>query len=135
MGIIEAGIEGERLALDVLMKAGFKCFQPDWIVFKNGRYFIVEVKNQEAFEPPPFKGHGLPIWQVESRKNFLTITGIDTILLVKDSHGWMYQFLSVLEDDNFFDTIKSKRRIYPIDNFIALDVDDYGNIALEALKQ
>ncbi len=117
MGIIEKGIKAERKALEILKKFKFKCFQPDWIAFKNGKYSLIEVKGKERFEPPPFEGTVLEIYQVDARMKFYKETGIRPFLLVEDNElGWIGQWLDILEKGKKHDT-KNAIRIYPIKNF------------------
>ena len=85
---------------------------------KNGKYYVVEVKHKEAFEPPPFYGQGLDVRQVKARMKFYRCTGIRCLFLVIDMQGRVYwQWLDVLEQGEHFDTKKGVR-VYPIDGFV-----------------
>lgn len=124
MGITEEGIAGEQKLFKFLINKGFNCFQPDIIGEKEGIYYLFECKHQERFEPPPFKGHGLPLWQVKARLKFQEKFGIKCILVIFDKKtGEVFsQLLEVLEKGKHIDTKGLKpRRIYPIENFV-----DYG---------
>ena len=91
--------------------------QLDWIVKHENRYFIVEVKHRELFEPPPFYGTGLDISQLERRRQLFDDLGIDTILLVMTKDKTYYQnIFSYLEKHEYFDT-KNNIRIYNIKGF------------------
>ena len=120
MSINEIGQEGEMLARSVLIDR-FKVdgiFQADWLVNKNGKYYVVEVKHKDMFTPPPFYGHGLNIRQVKSRMMFYRDTGIRCLFLVIDTDGKIFwQWLDVLEQGERFDTKKGVR-VYPIDGFV-----------------
>ena len=120
MSINDIGKEGERLARTVLIDR-FKVdgiFQADWIVERNGHYYVVEVKHKEMFKAPPFDGHGLNIRQVKSRMKFFHEAGIRCLFLVIDMDGKIYwQWLDVLEKRRKFDT-KNGVRIYDINSFV-----------------
>ena len=119
MSITSDGIEGEKIARDILKQNGFNVFGGDWIAQnKNGDYFLIEVKNKELYNPPPFLGTGLNIYQVIARQKFKEKTGIRTILFTRDKEKGIcyWQFLDVLEQGEKHDT-KNKIRIYRITNF------------------
>lgn len=123
MSILEEGRLGEQWAMRWLSDRGLEVFEPDWIARdpEDGRYFNVEVKVQEAFEPPPFFGHGLPPRQIASRLRFHRETGIRTLLLVREkaSNSTAYwQWLDTLDIGVSYDTHGSRpRRIYPLEAF------------------
>lgn len=103
-----------------LERKKIKVFQPDALSLENGEWILNEVKHQEAFEPPPFKGQGLPRWQINTRIGFWRMTGIRVRLIIKEKGTDIIysQWLDVLEEGKFFDTHgKKPRRIYPIENF------------------
>ena len=107
-------------ARDILHYRGWKLQQVDWLGQRNGEWIKFEVKAQEPFEPPPFEGHGLPRWQIESSQKLLEDKQIRTILMIKDLKNkiWVSQFLDVLEKGDYHDTYGlSPRRVYPISNF------------------
>lgn len=73
MSITEIGRDGEKRARKLLKNLGcINIFQADWLVQKheNGPWYVVEVKQKERYEPPPFEGHGLNIYQVQMRLKF-----------------------------------------------------------------
>lgn len=118
MGINEEGIEAERKGRLFLKNKGLHNIQQiDWL-FKNdnGRYYAVEVKHRELFEPPPFLGTGLDIRQLKLRKQLLMDLNIDTYLIVFVGNIVYWNLLSRLESDKHFDT-RNRIRIYPIKNF------------------
>ena len=122
MSINDIGKDGERLARTVLkdwfMVDGI--FQADWIVNKNGKYYVVEVKHKEMFIPPPFYGHGLDIRQVKARMQFYKDKDIRCLFLVIDMDGTVYwQWLDELEKTKYLDT-KKGIRIYNIEYFVKL---------------
>lgn len=120
MSITDIGREGELLARGVLIDR-FKVdgiFQADWLVEKNGKYYVVEVKHKEMFKAPPFDGHGLDVRQVNSRMKFFHTVGIRCLFLVIDMTGQIFwQWLDVLEQGKQFDT-KNGVRIYALDGFV-----------------
>ena len=119
MSINDIGKVGEKLARDVL-KDWFcvdRIFQADWMVKKDGKWYVVEVKHKEMFQPPPLYGHGLDIRQVKARTEFMNDTGIRCLFLVIDMDGTVYwQWLDELEKTPYFDT-RNKVRVYNIDYF------------------
>lgn len=121
MSIEISGRYAEKMSRIFLKKMGYQIFQADWIAHKdNDNYILVEVKHQEIFEPPPFRGHGLPLWQVKARLKFQKETGVVAILLILDmlTKKWYWQRLDRLESGEYFDTIGlSPRRIYKLNNF------------------
>lgn len=120
MSITNQGIEGEKLARKILIDKFFidNLFQADWIVNKNGKYYVIEVKNKELFEPPPFYGQGLDIRQVKARIKFYKDTGIRCLFLVisKPENKIFWNWLDELEKTQYYDT-KNSIRIYNINNF------------------
>lgn len=112
--------EKERLRLvDEYEKGRVLWFcRPEWIVYETEGPHFVEVKGQEAFEPPPFKGHGLPLRQVRTYEHLRVLTGWRTRLIVHDPSGYRYSaWLDELETGPHFDTGVSMRRIYPLELF------------------
>lgn len=120
MSIKAIGMEGETLARTVLIDR-FKVdsiFQADWLVEKNGKYYVVEVKHKEMFKAPPFDGHGLDVRQVNARMRFFRAHGIRCLFLVIDMKGRIFwQWLDVLEQGRKFDT-KRGVRVYDINGFV-----------------
>lgn len=124
MSITEIGRQGEKLAREILLTMGVdSIFQADWLVQKNEKWYVVEVKHKEIFKPPPFCGQGLNIRQVKTRMQFYKDTGIRCLFLVIDLYtGARYwQWLDVLEKSRYFDT-RNGIRIYNIANFNSLSI-------------
>lgn len=123
MSINDIGKEGEALAREILKKQ-FKVddiFQADWLVKKNNEYYVIEVKHKEAFQPPPFEGHGLDVRQVKARMEFYKRYGIRCLFLVIDMTGTVYwQWLDVLEATPNH-TTKNNIRIYNIACFYKIE--------------
>lgn len=115
-----SGLEGEDKIRQRLNQKKIPFFQVDLIFFDDNRYKIAEIKHQEPFDPPPFKGHGLPRWQVEARLEFYYKTGVEPFLFILDKidKNIYYQSFIILENGKYYDTNGEKpRRIYPIENF------------------
>ncbi len=123
MSINDIGKEGERQAR-IILKEWFgvdRIFQADWLIEKNGKWFVVEVKHKEMFTPPPFYGHGLDIRQVVHRMKFYRDKDIRCLFLVIDMDGTVYwQWLDVLEQTKYHDT-RNKVRVYDIQYFHKLE--------------
>lgn len=120
MSINDIGKEGERIARDIL-KDCFSVdsiFQADWMIKKDGKWYVVEVKHKEMFTPPPFFGQGLNAYQADMRIRFWHETGIRCLFLVIDSTtreiywGW----LDELEQTQYFQT-RNGIRIYNLAYF------------------
>lgn len=118
MSITQIGREGEELARIVLKQLKIdNLFQADWIIEKDGKYYVVEVKHKERFTAPPFDGHGLDLRQVISRQKFYQQTGIRCLFLVFDFSGAIYwAWLDELEKTEYHDT-RNKIRVYNIKYF------------------
>lgn len=120
MSVNEAGRFAEEQARLFLKNHGFSVFQPDWIANKDGEYYLIEVKHQDRFEPPPFAGHGLPPYQVSMRLAFQKQTGIRVMLLIidKSTKEWFVQWLDTLNEGiSFLTQGQSPRKVFPIENF------------------
>lgn len=104
--------------------------KPDAMVITNdGRFFLVEYKFQERFEPGncggvkvDFYGHGLPKSQAEKYMRIYRDHKVRTLLYVVEPSGWIFKgWLDGLESKGvYFDTpgtVKTVRRIYPLFNF------------------
>ena len=120
MGITEEGILAEQWLLKKFREKNIHCFQPDAISFENENFILNEIKNQEYYEEPPFNGHGLPIWQINSRLHFHNITNIRCRLIIieKNTDIIYYQWLDELAKGRFYDTKgNNPRRIYPLYNY------------------
>lgn len=122
---IDRAFEGEaiwREYLKTLCYRGvcdFFC-QLDVIAKIQGQYYLFEIKNQDIYEPPPFYGHGLPIWQINHRMKIQKELGIVAVLVVVDkkNESIFYGRLDELEKTEYIDTKgKHPRRIYNIEQF------------------
>jgi hypothetical protein len=114
------GLEGETIIRDEFKKRRIPHFQVDLMFELDGKYCLAEVKHQEPFLPPPFEGHGLPLWQIDARLKFSEKTGIDAWLFVVDPfhESVFYQNLKELNEGHYFDTQGDHpRRIFPLTNF------------------
>ncbi len=114
------GFEGESKIRDFLTTKKIKYFQVDLIALCKEKYILIEVKNQEKFEAPPYDGHGLPSWQVEARLEFYKATNIEPFLFVieKNTNHLYWQSFIKLEEGEHFDTSGAKpRRVYPLTSF------------------
>jgi len=103
-----------------LVRFGWDIQQIDWLGEKDGKWVKFEVKCQEPYIPPPFKGHGLPPYQVAKSMKLYQQKGIPTYLIIRDMEDkkWIGQYIHELEQHEHFDTKgKSIRRIYPIEMF------------------
>ena len=123
MGITKEGIEAEQWLLSWLRdnRNITIAMQPDGLAkSNNGSWNLYEIKHQEVFEPPPFKGHGLPKWQVKARLEFYEDTKVRPVLIIKDkkTKEIFAQYLDVLEKNEYFDTKgKKPRRVYNLKYF------------------
>lgn len=125
MSITEQGIQAEKKARLYLKSKGVHNLQQiDWIAKQGTTYFAVEVKHRELFEPPPFKGTGLDIRQIELRRQLWDDFKIDTLLVVfVDAKVYTAMIFSGLEKGKHFDT-RNNIRIYPIENFTCEDFNE-----------
>lgn len=126
MSINDIGKEGERIARHIL-KDCFgvdEIFQADWLVKKNGTWYVVEVKHKSTFKPPPFWGQGLNKYQADMRIKFYKETGIRCLFLVIDSDtkAIYWAWLDELEKTKYHET-KNGVRIYNLEYFHMLRED------------
>lgn len=119
MGMTEQGIEGEQRLKTYLSSKGISFFQPDGIGLDTNNYILYEVKClTEPFQPPPFVGHGLWVYQIRARLNFQAKTGIRVRFIVFNTKEDVIHsaWLDELEKGKHFDTARGIR-IFPIENF------------------
>ncbi len=124
---IEEGQIGENIIREYFKFKNIKHFQIDWMTYEDGDYRLNEVKHQEVFIPPPFYGHGLPMWQIKARIDFFTKARIIPYLYIVEKSDYekketnyliWSQSLIALELGEYWDTKGEKpRRIYNIKNF------------------
>ncbi len=127
----EKGREGEDKARRLLKKLGYtEIFQPDW-VFLSNKWTLLEVKNQDIFLPPPFYGHGLPLYQVIRYLRFQKDTGLRCILMVFDENAIYWQYLDVLHSREKYITHTKSRCVYPLYNFIEIHAQKNKEIETE----
>lgn len=116
-----------RILCDARTRRGLDFSQPDALVsLADGTVFLVEVKAQDMFTPPPFYGHGLPVPQAERYMRIRELTGLRTLLMVWDEQpGRCQGWLDELENGRYHDTNgarrASPRRIYDIESFRRVD--------------
>jgi len=119
------GFEGEKIIRDFLESKKIHYFQIDLMAKVKDKWNIIEVKHQEAFEPPPFEGHGLPKWQIEARLNFQNETGIRALLFINDKKTKIiyWQYMDKLIKGQQFQTKGMKPRlIFPLESFKTLKI-------------
>ena len=120
MSLTQQGIDGEQKARKyILSKLKPDSIQfPDSLFRKNGKWYVVEVKNKERYSPPPYYGHGLDIKQIRLRQELLNDKDMRCLFIVfePDTDNVFYQFLDVLEEGKHFDT-RNGVRIYPLGSF------------------
>lgn len=121
---IKEGFEGERVVRDYLKTLDNCTFtQLDMIANIDGTWYSIEAKHQEMFKAPPFDGHGLPTWQVNTRIRLFNDLGIVPLFFVldKNTKQLMCNSLISLEAGRKFTTGRKSRVIYPIENFKILN--------------
>lgn len=115
------GIHGEAVIRDMFKEKKIPFMQIDMLWYWQNCWNSAEVKAQSRYVNPD--GHGMPLWQVESRLELYNATGIVPWLFVveKDTGQIFYQRINVLEDKGRLTvTAKNKRVIWPIQNFIPI---------------
>jgi hypothetical protein len=119
------GLEGEKIIRDYFINKKIHFFQVDLMAKLKNKWNVIEVKHQEPFEPPPFKGHGLPKWQIDARLQFQNETGIRALLFIRDKITEIiyWQYMDKLMEGNKFQTNGMKPRIiFPIENYNILEL-------------
>jgi len=120
----DEGRKGESVIRDLLTKHRIHFMQADILAKPRGKWNIYEVKYQEIFTPPPFTGHGLPLWQIQARLKFQEDTGIRASLYVVDKATGIiyYQYMDELMNGESYQTNGNNPRIiFPIDNYKVQD--------------
>ena len=119
------GLHGEGVIRDYLKRNKIHFMQADLLFKHKGSWFSAEIKNQERFEPPPFEGHGLPMWQVEARLRLQNDTGIRAMFFVveKPTDKVFWNYMDLLNKGEKIQTNGAKPRvIFPLSNFNTLNV-------------
>lgn len=119
------GLEGEKIIRDYFINKKIHFFQVDLMAKLKNKWNVIEVKHQEPFEPPPFKGHGLPKWQIDARLQFQNETGIRALLFIRDKITEIiyWQYMDKLMEGNKFQTNgMNPRIIFPIENYNILEL-------------
>lgn len=124
--------KAENEAKQTLKKFGATSFaRPDWLCQHpvDGSWFLVEVKEQERFQPRaadgslgilgPEGGHGISIFQFERREEFRKATGVRTLLIIKEvpTGQWLCGYLDELAKGMTFKTRVNKKIIFSINSF------------------
>lgn len=124
--------KAENEAKQTLKKFGATSFaRPDWLCQHpvDGSWFLVEVKEQERFQPRaadgslgilgPEGGHGISIFQFERREEFRKATGVRTLLIIKEvpTGQWLCGYLDELAKGMAFKTNVNKKIIFPLKSF------------------
>jgi hypothetical protein len=87
--------------------------------------FLIEVKDQDAFEPPPFAGHGLKCRQFDVYMAAFEKNGLMTWLTVNDAgagktYGAYLHWLAAGE--SFVTNSPEPRIVFPLDSFKEKDL-------------
>lgn len=114
------GWVGESIIRTFLSNRDLPYFQADILYRYNSNWFLAEVKRQERYKPPPFEGHGLPLWQIKRRLEFQKQTGIRAVLFIveKPNDVIFWNYLDILWMDKAHETSgKRPRVIFPLNHF------------------
>ena len=95
--------------------------KPDWVYWKAGNLYQVEIKQQEMFTAPPFDGHGLPEYQAQRYELVRERYGIRTLLIVWDETTCWWQWIDELLAGRKHTTPRSRRIIFPLESFTQKD--------------
>lgn len=128
------GQKGQKVIGEFLRRSGRveRFCQIDWLVrYKGGEWVTLEVKYQEPYTPPPFYGHGLPPYQVETRLLIEKELGVSAHFVVCDptTHRVYWAPLKDLDVGEKHVTKTGKNVVYPLSSFEVIgEFDDKGNI-------
>lgn len=125
---IKQGIEGEYLIKKFLISENHETTQVDLISYApDGKFYLIEIKNQERFKGPPFDGHGLHPKQFEKKLWFAKKLNVRPLLIIiepnEDIFGlknMFYQDMEILNNlpnSEKFTTKTGQRIIYHISAF------------------
>lgn len=120
----EIGDDGERKAKELFYGLNIDiAFEGDRLFKVGDRWYLLEVKYKERFQPPPFWGHGLDKIGADLRLQFYQDTGIRPLFLVFDPDGdYYWQWLDVLVNGEYF-TTRNGILIFPIHKFEKNNLD------------
>ena len=114
------GLKGEKKIRNYFIKKKIHFLQADLMAKIRGKWHIIEIKYQEAYEPPPFMGHGLPRWQIQARLDFQEENDIRAMLFIVDKKTniiyWQYMD-ELLKGDHFQTKGKNPRLIFPLESY------------------
>ena len=118
------GLRGEKIIREFLKKKKIHFFQADVMAKIRDKWNIIEIKRQEAFEPPPFEGHGLPKWQIDARLEFQRELNIRAILFIVDKKTniiyWQYMD-ELIKGKQYQTKGNNPRLIFPLTSYNILD--------------
>lgn len=117
---IKQGWNGERVIRDILVRNHVHHLEADLLVKTKHGWQIWEIKHQDYFEKPPFDGHGLPKWQIDSRLEFQEHTGIRALLWIVDKKTNIiyWQYMDQLINGISHQTNGSSPRIiFPLESY------------------
>jgi hypothetical protein len=95
------GSDGEFAIIDILKKMGVQHIRrPDFCFYSKKRWYAVEVKNKEPFEPPPAYMQGIPRSQYYKDLD-IDATGLCCILAVRgNDNEWLAQYVAQLHSSD-----------------------------------
>lgn len=93
--------------------------RPDFLVVPGGRRapFLIEAKQQDHFEGPPFDGHGITEHQVRRYTEVVGLNGMRTRVVVFEGPARFSAWLDELRAGEEYVTAKARRHIWPLANF------------------
>lgn len=121
----EAGLgrKGVEIVKEILRNSNKveRFCQIDWMYYdREDNWYSIEVKYQEYFRHPPFDGHGLPPYQVETRLRLEKQKGITALFVVCDPTSgniYMGKLRDLESGRKYITKSKDPRVIYPLENF------------------
>jgi hypothetical protein len=122
---IKKGYDGEDIVREWFKSKRIGFMQVDLMFKHNNEWYLGEIKSQERFLAPPFDGHGLPEWQINTRINFYNDTKIKPILIVYDVVEkciYMGNLLALNKGEKFKTKGRNPRVIFPLTAFKKIDV-------------
>lgn len=123
MDIKEQGIKGEKEICNYLRSIGCPVKKSDGHTFIDGKYYFLETKEKEPFEPPPFYGQGLDTEQLEHYIHFYLQTGIRTLFVVLDREGnQVWNYLDELYQGPKTISKTQKITIFPLTQFKSREI-------------
>jgi len=120
--IKELGLKGEMDICRRLRDSGYYVKKPDGLIKIGNDFFLIETKNKEPYNPPPFWGQGLDYSQYQNYMEIYSLKKLRTIFFVKNKENeWVWNYLDRLNQGQKHIT-KNQIILFPLSSFFSIDL-------------